>query len=98
MKFATDPTPNHFAGEDVIGEELYTPNKQPTINKIPPQILSRLNQQISETNLHTPVETEEINISQPLQVTCQPTNSEVQNTITKNIKINLEINLKINVV
>lgn len=95
-KFATDPTPPHFKGEDVIGDDLYSHQNRPVVNPIPQQLAAKLNQ-VYNTNLDNyGYESEEINIPHSVQINYQKEQPQSE-VITKNIKINLEINLKINV-
>jgi hypothetical protein len=108
-KFATTPTPNHFNGEDVIGEEIYGGRQQNTVSRIPNQLLQKLQNSMQ----NTPAQYEEyqqqefsiediqvgegITIKHPLNLSVS-NNSQRQEVIVKTIKINLEIDLKINVV
>jgi hypothetical protein len=93
--FTADIPPNYFSGEDVIGDALAGKNKPTQANRIPQQLLSKLNLSTQQPADYPDYTDEEINISQPISISHEVTTGEI---ITKNIKINLEINLKINVI
>jgi hypothetical protein len=85
-KFATTPTPKHFQGEDVIGDEIYGGRQQNTPSRIPPQLLQKL----QNSMLNTPTEQEEYQ-SQFLPQEFNISDSRIDESITIKHPLNLSV-------
>lgn len=98
--YATTPAPNHFQGEDVIGDQLYNSQTQynTSQNRIPQHIQDRIQANYQQPNYpeYEDPNLEEININQEIAVNQQP--NQQSTTIIKNVVINLVVNLKINAI